>query len=67
MCGLQNFFGGSGMQKEAHISRVEDVFNGSIIELCLAWSALDEQWLDLVNDMSEDFLNEKIELSKYER
>ena len=48
------------MQKGPQISRVEDVFNGSMKELCIAWNALDEQWLDLINDISEDSLNEKL-------
>ena len=49
------------MQKEERIARPEDRFNGSMNELCNAWNEIDKQWLDFVNDISEDSLNTKLD------
>jgi len=49
------------MQKETHILKIEDTFNGSMILLCNAWNEVDQQWVSFANEISENSLDEKLD------
>lgn len=51
----------SRLQQGAHIAKMDDTFNGQMQELGSAWNQMDRQWLNFMNNITDDFLNKKLD------